>query len=106
MNVNGKVEGSVNVYDKVKLHAFHKYKAKTKEEYQQRLNLLSTWQLAEEAMKHNLKPVSDRKRLIRQLVADFQKAKDAFENMDNQTGSVLTEEKQDKLKELFSWIPK
>lgn len=105
MNANGKVEGSPHIYEKVRFHAFKKYNARSKEEYQQRLNLLSTWQLAEEAARHGLKPISDRKRLIRQLVTDFQKAKTSFEAMTTEAAPAPTPDKEQKLKELFAWMP-
>jgi hypothetical protein len=83
MTATGKKDGGPNIFNRKKLFAFNSYRADTAADYEQKLQRMSTWDLAEEAGRHGIRMVNDRRDLIRDLVKMYKRDQAAYENIDS-----------------------
>lgn len=106
MQVNGKKEGISTLTDRVTIHRFRQFKASTVEEYEQRLNRMSTYDLAEEVTRWGCKPSTERARIIRTLVNEFKRAKASYDVLTGETPAPapISEDKQRIIREMSAFL--
>lgn len=106
MEVNGKKEGISTLTHKITIHKFKQFKASTVEEYEQKLNRMSTYDLAEEVTRWGFKPSTERNRIIRTLVSEFKKAKASYDVLtgEAEAPAPVSEDKQKIIREMSAFL--
>lgn len=105
--VTGEKQKVLTLRDLQALSAFKKtYTAETVDEYADQLAHMNLTDLQREGVKANVVPVAERKRLEKNMIAAFQKAKNAFDMANrgltsgSRVPSGMTDERRKKIEEI------
>lgn len=106
MVVNGQKDNTQSLTAKIDIHKFRQFKASSVEEYEQKLQRMSTYDLAEEATRWGYRPSTERVRIIRNLLGEFKKAKASYDILNGNLvpPPPISEDKQKIIREMSAFL--